>query len=114
MRYLVSATHKLTPCWSTDGLYVVILQFDTPRCQPVHIRRLDLRAMVTNVMETIIIRQNEDDVWLLLLALDQMEYARHKEKSKCSEESCHIRCPWLSHGHSSQYSNLNNNTGQKK
>lgn len=45
-----------------DGLDVVVLQLHTLGCQPVQGGRLDVRAVVPDVVVALVISQDEDDV----------------------------------------------------
>lgn len=60
----IPAGHELAPGRAAQRLHVVVLQLDSLRCQPVQSRGFDLRAVVANIPETLIVHQDEDDVRL--------------------------------------------------
>lgn len=60
----VPAGHELAPGGAAERLHVVILQFDSLRCQPVQCRGFDLGAVVPNIPEALIIHQDKNDVRL--------------------------------------------------
>lgn len=60
----IPAGHELAPGRAAERLHIIILQFDSLRCQPVQRRGLDLGAMVPNVPEALIIHEDENDMRL--------------------------------------------------
>lgn len=62
---IVPAGHQLAPRRAAQRLHVVVLQLDSLRRQPVQGGRLDLGAVVTDIPETLVVHQDEDDVRLL-------------------------------------------------
>lgn len=62
--HALPAGHELAPGRAAEWLHVVILQFDSLRCQPVQGRCFDLGAVVPNIPEALIIHQDKNDVRL--------------------------------------------------
>lgn len=62
--WTVPAGHELAPGGATERLHIVVLQFDSLRCQPVQCRGFDLGAVVPNIPEALIIHQDKHDVRL--------------------------------------------------
>jgi len=62
--YLIATGQQLTPGRRADRLYVVVVQPHTTACQTIQSRRLDRRrAVVADVVISVVVGENKHDVW---------------------------------------------------